>query len=111
MVSLCPAGAKVEVLPFFGLMKLIWKSRTSLGTTLTPLSGRLITLQYGESLASTATWKLTKCTNLGAFSPFYIVSTNSLGYAWEILMRFFQCIKKLGVLFGHSNKWMALRIL
>ena len=77
----------------------------------TPLLGRQITLQCGESLASMATQKLIKGTNLGAFSPFYIVSSNSLGYAQGILMKYFQCMKKLGALSGHSNKWMALEIL
>ena len=111
MDLLFPVKAEVVVLLYFGLVILIWKSKASLGTTLMPLLGKQITIFYGGSLAFTAIRKLTEGMILGAFSLFYIVSSNSHGDAWEILMRYCQWMKNQGILFVHSSKWMVLEML
>ena len=74
-------GGEVVVLLYSGLVKLTWKSKASLGTTLMPLLGRLRATLNGGSLFSMATRRHTEGISLGASLLFYIVSFNSHDYA------------------------------
>jgi len=111
MVLLFPVKAEVGVLLYFGLVTLIWKLRVSPGTTLMRLLGKQIAISCGGSLAFTATRKLIEGRTLGAFSLFYIVSSNSHGYAWGISMKYYLLMRKLGASLVPSNKWRVLEML